>query len=133
MPSNTQQFAKTCEKNPLKEWTIMVFCAGDNELSPMIVSQLKDLKDAGHHKDVNVLVYFDANERGVPTRVYSINQNGRNCHSRRSFTYVDNLASDNVTIDPNAGPAANADDAATRRRPLPTAPHRPGGRAAARS
>jgi len=106
MPSNTQQFAKTCEKIPLKEWTIMVFCAGDNELSPMIVSQLKDLKDAGHHKDVNVLVYFDANERGVPTRVYSINQNGRNCHSRRSFTYVDNLASDNVTIDPNAGPAA---------------------------
>lgn len=106
MPSNTQQFAKTYEKIPVKEWTIMVFCAGDNELSPMIVSQLKDLKDAGHHKDVNVLVYFDANERGVPTRVYSINQNGRNCHSRRSYTYVDNLASDNVKVDPNAGSAA---------------------------
>jgi hypothetical protein len=106
MPSKTQQFAKTCEKIPTKEWTIMVFCAGDNELSPIIVSQLKDLKDAGHHKDVNVVVYFDANERGVPTRVYSINQNGRNCHSRRSYTYVDNLASDNVTINPNAGPAA---------------------------
>lgn len=106
MPSNAQQFAKTCEKVPLKEWTIMVFCAGDNELSPMIVSQLKDLKDAGHHPDVNVLVYFDANEKGVPTRVYSINQNGRNCHSRRSYTYVDNLASDNVEIKPEAGPAA---------------------------
>ena len=106
MPSKALQTAQNCEKKPAKEWTIMVFCAGDNELSPIIVSQLKDLKDAGNHKDVNVLVYFDANEKGVPTRVYSINQNGRNCHSRRSYTYVDNLASDNVTIDPNAGPAA---------------------------
>ena len=105
-PSNAQPCSKTHERKTLKEWTIMVFCAGDNELSPMIVSQLKDLKDAGHHEDVNVLVYFDANEKGVPTRVYSINQNGRNCHSRRSYTYVDNLASDHVEVDPNAGPAA---------------------------
>ncbi|HEX7333909.1 MAG TPA: clostripain-related cysteine peptidase [Pyrinomonadaceae bacterium] len=106
MPSDALQHAQNCEKKPSKEWTIMVFCAGDNELSPIIVSQLKDLKDAGHHKDVNVLVYFDANEKGVPTRVYRINQNGRNCHSQRSYTYVDNLASDNVKINPEAGPAA---------------------------
>ena len=106
MPSYAQQISKTCEKIPRKEWTIMVFCAGDNELSPMIVSQLKDLKDAGHHKDVNVVVYFDANERGVPTRVYSINQNGRNCYSRRSYTYDDNLASDNVEVDQMVGPKA---------------------------
>lgn len=106
MPSDTQQFTKTCEKIPAKEWTVMVFCAGDNELSPMIVSQLKDLKDAGSHPDANVLVYFDANEKGVPTRLYSINQNGRNCHKRRSYEYVDNLASDNVEVKPEAGPAA---------------------------
>lgn len=110
MPSIAQPYAKiyakTHERNPPKEWTIMVFCAGDNELSPMIVTQLKDLKDAGHHEDVNVLVYFDANERGVPTRLFSINQDGRNGNSPCP-TYVSNLASDNVTIDPKAGPAAN--------------------------
>ncbi len=106
MPSNFHECPEIPDMKPRKKWTIMVFCAGDNELSPIIVSQLKDLKDAGYHPDVNVLVYFDANEKGVPTRLYSINQNGRNCHSRRSHTYVDNLASDNVKIDPRAGPAA---------------------------
>ena len=106
MPSKTQQIARTYVKNPPREWTIMVFCAGDNELSPMIVSQLKDLKDAGRHEDVNVLVYFDANERGVPTRLYSINQNSRNGNSGPCQSYVTNLASDNVNIDPDAGPAA---------------------------
>ena len=108
MPSNAQQCTKTHDRKPPKEWTIMVFCAGDNELSPIIVSQLKDLKDAGHHEDVNVLVYFDANERGVPTRLYSINQNGINGNSGPGHTYVSNLASDYVTIDPNASSAAKA-------------------------
>lgn len=117
MPSNTHPDAKKREKNPTKEWTIMVFCAGDNQLSPMIVSQLKDLKDAGGHDGVNVLVYFDANERGIPTRLYSINKhghrnghngnhNGHNGHSRPFDAYVHNLASDKITIHGEDGPAA---------------------------
>src|ERR1044072_6347502 len=80
MPSYKHADAEIAEirvRNPPKKWTIMVFCAGDNQLSPMIVSQLKDLKDAGGHEDVNVLVYFDANERGIPTRLYSINKHAR--------------------------------------------------------
>jgi hypothetical protein len=111
MPSKIQQHEEKQENNRLKEWTIMVFCAGDNALSPMIVSQLKDLKDAGPHEDVNVLVYFDANENGVPTRIYSINKKGnnghrrnghrRNGHLRRFGDFVHNLASDNVEIDPD--------------------------------
>jgi Clostripain family len=125
MPSNKQPDVKKREKSPPKEWTLMVFCAGDNALSPMIVSQLKDLKDAGGHDDVNVLVYFDANERGIPTRLYSINKhahrngyknghnngNGHNGnrhygHLRPFDTYVQNLASDKITINPKDGPAA---------------------------
>ena len=93
MPSNTQK-----QNRPTKKWTIMVFCAGDNALSPMIVSQLKDLKDAGSHEDVNVLVYFDANERGVPTRLYSINQTGHYGNARPCDTNVHNLMTDNVKI-----------------------------------
>ena len=125
MPSIKHPDVKKREKNPLKEWTIMVFCAGDNQLSPMIVSQLKDLKDAGGHDDVNVLVYFDANERGIPTRLYSINKhghrnghrnghngyhNGHNGHSRSFDTFVQNLASDKLTIHPEDGPAAKEMD-----------------------
>lgn len=114
MPSKQPDVTKR-EKNPTREWTIMVFCAGDNALSPIIVSQLKDLKDAGGHDDVNVLVYFDANERGIPTRLYSINKhvhrnghngNGHNGHSRPFDTYVQNLAADKITIHGEDGPAA---------------------------
>ena len=117
MPSNKHPHPKR-RKRPTKDWTIMVFCAGDNALSPMIVSQLKDLKDAGGHDDVNVLVYFDANERGIPTRLYSINKHGqrnghRNGHNgnhngngHHFDTYVQNLAADKLTINPEDGPAA---------------------------
>jgi hypothetical protein len=123
MPSQKQLHVKKPD-NPPREWTLMVFCAGDNALSPMIVSQLKDLKDAGGHDDVNVLVYFDANERGIPTRLYSINKhahrnghkhghngnghngNGPYGHARPFDTYVQNLASDKITIHGEDGPAA---------------------------
>ena len=57
-----------------KEWTVMLFFAVDNALSPLIVSQIKALKDAGFHEDVDVLVHFDSNEAGVPTRVLDINR-----------------------------------------------------------
>jgi hypothetical protein len=46
----------------------MFFFAGDNALSPLIVSQLKAIKDAGFHKDVDILVHLDSNEAGVPSR-----------------------------------------------------------------
>ena len=57
-----------------KEWTVMIFFAGDNSLSPLIVSQLKAIKDAGFHQDVDVLVHFDSNEAGVPTRIFDVNR-----------------------------------------------------------
>jgi hypothetical protein len=57
-----------------KEWTVMLYFAGDNSLSPLIVSQLKAIKDAGFHRDVDVLVHFDSNEAGVPTRVFDVNR-----------------------------------------------------------
>lgn len=65
---------KTYKDEEEKEWTIMVYCASDNELAPLMVSQLRGLKDAGPNPDVNVLAYFDPNERGVPTRLYCINK-----------------------------------------------------------
>jgi hypothetical protein len=62
------------EKNEEKEWTLMFYIASDNELAPLVVSQLKAIKDAGFHEDINVLVHFDPNELGVPTRIYDVNR-----------------------------------------------------------
>ena len=57
-----------------KEWTLMFFFAGDNALSPVIVSQLKAIKDAGFQENIDVVVHFDPNEKGTPTRIYDVNR-----------------------------------------------------------
>lgn len=84
---------------PGKEWTIMIYCAGDNELAPLIVSQLKLLKDAGRHPDVNVVAYFDPNEKGVPTRLYCLNQRVRFIERSALDSYVPNMEDDDVEIE----------------------------------
>jgi hypothetical protein len=58
----------------INKWTVMFFFASDNALSPVIVSQLKAIKEAGFHEDAEVLVYFDASEKGVPTKIYNVNR-----------------------------------------------------------
>ncbi|HEX5736345.1 MAG TPA: clostripain-related cysteine peptidase [Blastocatellia bacterium] len=58
----------------MNEWTIMYYFAGDNELAPVLVSQLKAITDAGFQEDTDVLIYFDPNELGVPTRIYDVNR-----------------------------------------------------------
>ncbi|HEX8720198.1 MAG TPA: clostripain-related cysteine peptidase [Pyrinomonadaceae bacterium] len=55
-------------------WTLMFFFAGDNALAPIMVSELKALKDAGYQLDTTVLAHFDPNEPGAPTRVYNVNR-----------------------------------------------------------
>lgn len=56
------------------EWTIMVFFAGDQDLSPSMTSQLKAIKDAGFQKNSTVLIHYDPNKRGVGTVTFNINQ-----------------------------------------------------------
>ena len=56
------------------EWTIMVFFAGDQDLSPSMTTQLKAIKDAGFEKHTSVLIHYDPNKRGVGTVTFDINQ-----------------------------------------------------------
>lgn len=65
------------ENNEMKEWTLMFYFASDNQLAPIVVSQLKGIKDAGFQENTDVLVYFDPNEFGVPTRIYDVNRERR--------------------------------------------------------
>ena len=56
-----------------KEWTLMFYMASDNPLAISIVSQLKALKAAGYHHDVNVIAQFDPFTEGTPTHIFDVN------------------------------------------------------------
>ena len=60
-----------------REWTLMFFFGTDNNLAPSVISQFKGMKDAGFHQNVNVLVRYDPNEKGVPTRIFDVNRRRR--------------------------------------------------------
>lgn len=67
MPNNHSEFTN--------DWTLMFFFASDNPLAPLLVSQLKAIKDAGYQEHTDVLVYFDPVEKGSPTKIYNVNRN----------------------------------------------------------
>lgn len=77
----------------------MVYSAADNALAPVMVSQLKALKDARRHRDVNVLVYVDPNEKGVPTRIYCVNQAEPYRERSARDAWVRNLNADAVDLE----------------------------------
>jgi len=56
-----------------KEFTVMIYLASDNPLAPGIVSQLKAIKDAGFHKQANVIVRFDPHPVDTPTHIFDVN------------------------------------------------------------
>src|SRR5437667_11397682 len=62
------------QTNTEPKWKVMFYFASDNPLSPLIVSQLKAIKDAGFQTETDVLVYFDPMEIGVPTKLYDVNR-----------------------------------------------------------
>lgn len=109
------------DNEKLNEWTVMFFFAGDNALSPLIVSQLKAIKDAGFHEDVDVLAHFDSNEAGVPSRIFNVNR-GRKKHQRfmigdNGNPLVSDMKGDSIKpseIEDTAGPAAEVKKAMQR-------------------
>ena len=61
--------------SPQKDkWTLMFLIAGDASLSASMISQLKELTDAGFQRDTNVLLYFDPNCNGRGARIYDVNR-----------------------------------------------------------
>jgi hypothetical protein len=55
------------------EWLLLFYLAGDSMLSASMISQLKELTDAGFYKDATVLAYFDPNCNGVNARIFNVN------------------------------------------------------------
>jgi hypothetical protein len=56
-----------------KEWTVMFYFASDNPLASSIVSQLKALKQAGFHSQVNVIARFDPDIENTPAHIFDVN------------------------------------------------------------
>lgn len=56
-----------------REWTLMFYFASDNPLAPGIVTQLKAIKQAGFHQEVNVIAQFDPQPEGTPTHIFDVN------------------------------------------------------------
>ena len=55
-----------------RELTLMFYFASDNSLAPLIVPQLKALKQAGFHPEANVVVRFDPNTN-TPVHIFDVN------------------------------------------------------------
>jgi hypothetical protein len=72
MPDSTE----TNPSNSLQKdkWTLMFLIMGDASLSASMISQLKELNDAGFQEHTNVLLYFDPNCNGKGARVYDVNR-----------------------------------------------------------
>jgi Clostripain family len=59
-----------------KSWTFMVYMAGDNNLDPEGVQDLKEMKKIGSTNEVNVIAQFDR-ARGHTAKRYFLRQGGK--------------------------------------------------------
>ena len=59
-----------------KDWTVMVYMAGDNNLDGAGVVDLKEMKKVGSTKQMNVIVQFDREGKNMATNRYYIQKGG---------------------------------------------------------
>ncbi len=59
-----------------KQWTIMVYLAGDNNLDGAGVTDLEEMKKVGSTDHVNILAQFDRSGANVATKRYYIRKGG---------------------------------------------------------
>jgi hypothetical protein len=66
--------SEVIEREPeLREWTVMFCFATDNPLAPGTISQLKAIKNAGFHHEVNVIAQFDPHTVNMPVHIFNVN------------------------------------------------------------
>ena len=67
---------RSSDRQPKKQWTVMVYMAGDNNLDPNGVKDLKEMKRIGSTDDVNIVVQFDRSKNHASER-YHISKGGK--------------------------------------------------------
>ncbi|HET6891354.1 MAG TPA: clostripain-related cysteine peptidase [Pyrinomonadaceae bacterium] len=107
--------SETPKDEPKNDWTVMFFFAGDNQLSPSMISQLKAIKDAGFQKNTTVLIYFDPNERGSQASIFEVNRKRKlertTVIGDGKDPFVRNLREDNIDANKGAHDKATASQA----------------------
>ena len=86
-----------------QELTVLIYFASDNPLAPLVVSELKAIKDAGFQKNTTVLCLFDPMEKGAPTQLLDVNFKRRKAKGTfigdGANPYVRNMSEDEVPSD----------------------------------
>jgi hypothetical protein len=62
--------------NAKKQWTVMVYMAGDNNLDGAGATDLGEMKKVGSSDQVNIIVQFDRAAKNCATRRYYVRQGG---------------------------------------------------------
>jgi len=70
MPEEGSQMKEQQEQ---QELTVLIYFASDNPLAPLVVSELKAIKDAGFQEDTTVLCLYDPMEKSAPTQLLDVN------------------------------------------------------------
>lgn len=83
-----------------QELTVLIYFASDNPLAPLVVSELKAIKDAGFQKDTTVLCLYDPMEKDAPTQLLDVNFKRRKAKGTfigdGADPYVRNMIEDEV-------------------------------------
>ena len=70
MPEEGSQMEQQQEQ---QELTVLIYFASDNPLAPLVVSELKAIKDAGFQEHTTVLCLYDPMEKSAPTQLLDVN------------------------------------------------------------
>ena len=68
-----------------KRWTVLVYFAGDNNLTPEMARALEEIIRSCRDTNLNIYVYFDSLSRDVPTLYCDLNE--QDCNGRRTVTF----------------------------------------------
>ena len=74
----TKKTKKTTKKKKKASWTVMVYLAGDNNLTTECMFALTEMKDARLNREVNVVAQFDPSDPFLPAHRYEINRSTKN-------------------------------------------------------
>ena len=72
MKRQPQKRKTTSAKAPKKAWTVAVYMAGDNNLDPNALLDLKEMKRVGSSAEINIVAQLDSASAGSKTTRYAI-------------------------------------------------------------
>ncbi len=86
-----------------KEWTIMIYMAGDNNLAVDMAYAMEQIKGvaADSEESPNLLVYYDGNSPAIPTMYCDFSEPGRPRYVR-SYKFTDKLIDVDPKVNENA-------------------------------